>query len=243
MNTKHRTITFSIVSHGQSSLIAPLLEDFSKLRFDNFTIIITINIPEDESAYRGHNFPISIIRNETPKGFGANHNAAFEKSTSDLFAILNPDIRLILLDFEYIFPPFFASNIGAMAPLVVNLNEEVEDSARFYPTFFRLFKRVICKKRSLDYIDFSKLVKVEWAAGMFIIFNKYAFEEVNGFDDRRFFMYFEDADICRRINNNGWDVILNPSIKVMHEAQRASHKNLKHFYWHMVSAFRFLTKI
>jgi GT2 family glycosyltransferase len=54
-------------------------------------------------------------------------------------------------------------------------------------------------------------------------------------------MYFEDADICRRLGKTGWLVLVNPNVHVIHMAQRASHRNLKHMRWHAVSAFRFLS--
>ena len=78
---------------------------------------------------------------------------------------------------------------------------------------------------------------------MFVVFRREAYQEVGGFDDRRFFMYLEDADICRRLAREGWKVLVNPNVQVIHMAQRASRRNLKHMRWHITSAFRFLTGI
>jgi GT2 family glycosyltransferase len=76
---------------------------------------------------------------------------------------------------------------------------------------------------------------------MFVVFRQDAFLKIDGFDERRFFMYLEDADICRRLLDNGWKTLINPSEQVIHMAQRASRRNLKHMRWHAVSAFRFLS--
>jgi GT2 family glycosyltransferase len=54
-------------------------------------------------------------------------------------------------------------------------------------------------------------------------------------------MYFEDADLCRRARARGDRVIWSSEAFVIHHAQRASHKDLKHFAWHARSAIRYLT--
>ena len=102
-------------------------------------------------------------------------------------------------------------------------------------------KRVVLRHREPDYVPGNAPLLVDWVAGMFVVFRKNVFLSLGGFDDRRFFMYLEDVDICRRINEAGFNVLLNPKVSVVHMAQRASHKNLKHMRWHVVSAFRYLT--
>jgi N-acetylglucosaminyl-diphospho-decaprenol L-rhamnosyltransferase len=234
-------ITLSIVSHGQASLIASLLADLAKQPLYNFEVILTINIPEDESPYQGYPFPIQIIRNEVPKGFGANHNSAFCHSQSEWFAVVNPDIRSEALDIQTLLLPFRDETVAAVAPVVLSIEGKVEDSARYFPTLLRLVKRVLFKQRRSDYLVDVEPYVVDWVAGMFVVFRRDAFQRIGGFDDRRFFMYFEDADICYRLKCNSWKVMVNPDVQVVHVAQRASRHNLMHLRWHSVSAFRYLT--
>ncbi len=234
-------ITLFIVSHGQASLIGLLLADLAKLPQQNFEVLITINLPEDESSYHGHPFPVRIIRNTKPKGFGGNHNAAFLQSTSEWFAVVNPDIRIQLQDLRVLLAPFKNEKVGAVAPIVFSGEEKIEDSARRFPTLIGFAKRVLLRKRGPDYKVEAVPYPVDWVAGMFVVFRQEAYQEVGGFDDRRFFMYMEDVDICRRVGKKGWQVVVNPYSKVTHMAQRASRRNLKHMRWHLVSAFRYLT--
>lgn len=234
-------ITLSIVSHGQASLIRSLLADLATQPLKNFEVLITVNVPEDESPYQGHPFPLRIIRNDTPKGFGANHNAAFIHSPAQWFAVVNPDIRIKILDLQNLLSPFQDQTVAAVAPVVLSSDGEVEDSARRFPTLMRFAKRVLLRQRHADYNVEVAPYPVEWVAGMFVVFRRDAFQQIGGFDDRRFFMYLEDADICNRIEKKGWQVIVNPNSKVIHMAQRASRRNLKHMRWHAVSAFRYLT--
>ncbi len=233
--------TLSIVSHGQGALIHLLLNDLANLPQQNFEVIITINLPEDETPYQGYAFPLRIIRNVTPKGFGANHNVAFRESLSQWFAVVNPDIRINALDLQSLISPFRNQAVAAVAPVVLASDGRVEDSFRKFPTLKRFAKRKLLRQRNADYEVADTPYAVDWVAGMFVVFRREAYQEVGGFDDRRFFMYLEDADICRRIGEKGWQVIVNPDSKVIHMAQRASRRNLKHMRWHAVSAFRYLT--
>lgn len=234
-------ITLSIVSHGHSSLIHSLLADLAELPLQNFEVLITVNLPEDESPYHHHPFPLRIIRNDTPKGFGANHNAAFGQATTRWFAVVNPDIRIKTFDLQTLMSPFHDQSVAAVAPVVLSGDGKVEDSARRFPTFMRFAKRVLLKQRDADYNVGAVPYPVDWVAGMFVLFRREAYQEIGGFDDRRFFMYLEDADICRRLGKIGYRVMVNPNVQVIHMAQRASRRNLKHMRWHAVSALRYLT--
>lgn len=236
-----KVITLSIVSHGQGMLVEQLLSDLNRLYSKEFEVIITLNLPEDESFLVGHNFKILVIKNTRPKGFGANHNAAFKLSSSKLFAILNPDIRLYAFDLWTLLAPFQNENIMVVAPLVLSAYGEVEDSARRFPTASRLFRRSVFGIRTADYKVEEYAYPVDWVAGMFMVFRREAYLEVDGFDEKRFYMYLEDADICRRIAKKNWLVVVNPMSKVTHMARRASRRNLKHMRWHIVSAMRYLS--
>ncbi len=238
-------ISFSIVSHGQGCLIENFLSDFLKNDLNSCELIITLNIEEDESFLRKYpKLPVIIIRNKLIKGFGENHNAAFKIARGHLFAIVNPDIRLTEFSYEKVYD-FINDNkvIGACAPKIISSDGSAQDNARLFPTLMLLTRRVIRAlfgfKNHSDYQISDIPVKVDWLAGMFIFFKREAFESVGGFDER-YFMYYEDADICRRLNKSGWSLYLYPDITVVHDAQRTSWKKLKFFKWHLRSIIRIL---
>ena len=90
-------ISISIVSHAQMGLIVALLADLeSHCQESRFEVILTLNLGEElPFALDGFSWPIKIVRNAVPKGFGANHNQAFKRATGKYFCVLNPDIRLV----------------------------------------------------------------------------------------------------------------------------------------------------
>lgn len=234
-------LSLSIVSHGQSALIRPLLDDLRRLALRNIEVLITINIPEDEAAFFNLPFPSTLIRNAKQQGFGANHNAAFERSSGRFFVVVNPDIRLPSLDVERLLDLMQDPKVGAIAPVVLNGAGGVEDSVRRFPTIAGLARRVILKQRVPGYRWGIEPIDVDWTAGMFVVFRREAYAAVHGFDHRRFFMYFEDVDICRRLKKAGWRVVLQPCICVIHDAQRASRRSIKHLRWHLTSAARYFS--
>lgn len=233
-------VVYSIVSHGQLGMICKLLADFRHVLKPNEEIILVLNIPEQEACLKEfEDLPITIIRNETPLGFGANHNKAFSFKPSDYFVIVNPDIRLPNFDMSVMVDALSHPQVGAVAPLVTSSSGEVEDSIRRFPSLARLFTRVVLRQREPDYTWETSLLEVDWSAGMFVAFHSHAYRQIGGFDDR-YFMYMEDADICRRLKNAGWRTVLQPATTVVHDAQRASRRSFRHLRWHAASAFRFL---
>lgn len=228
-------------------MIRHLLSDIQRGVDCSFEIVLTLNVPEDESFLDNFkSLPIRMIRNASPKGFGANHNAAFSASLGRNFVVVNPDIRAKVLSFSPLLRVIDLPRVGACGPVVVSASGTVEDSARRFPSVWRLTKRVIGrlrhKERTPDYTWHNIPLSVDWLAGMFVLFRRDAFAEVGGFDER-FFMYLEDADICWRLRVKGWEVRLCPEATVIHDAQRASHRSLQHMTWHLRSAFRYLTGI
>jgi GT2 family glycosyltransferase len=240
MSTNMPKVVLSIVSHGQLKLIDALLSDLERKIVDNVKVVLTINIPEDESVLSKHcGLPMTILRNAVPKGFGGNHNAAFRAVESDVFVVVNPDIRISAIDWNIFLSPFVKPSVGACAPLVLSAEGKIEDSARRFPTLTRLFARVVFGKRVCDFAIGKNELEVDWAAGMFVAYRSTSYAKIGGFDER-YYMYMEDADICRRLRNNGWNTIVTPKVSVVHDAQRASRRSFRHLRWHVGSAFRFL---
>lgn len=237
-------LLISIVSHGQLELIKDLLDDLSVLKFSEFknvNFVLTLNIEEDESLISNCNIPLHVIRNLKPLGFGANHNQAFKSFESDYFLILNPDIRLYE-EISLITLNSVEKGWGCFGPLVYSSGNHFEDSARKFPSTLKILKRVLFNRRESDYPhaeESSSLVEVDWVGGMFLLFKSQIYSKIEGFDER-FFMYLEDADICRRINKLGYKVYLNPNLRVIHDARRSSLKSWTHFKWHLRSMIRFL---
>ncbi len=62
-----------------------------------------------------------------------------------------------------------------------------------------------------------------WVSGSCLVARRTALEAVGGFDER-FFLYEEDADLCRRLREAGWDVVFTPEAEVKHHLGRSMSK-------------------
>lgn len=233
-------LSISVVSHGQIDMVEHLLEDLEKYsNQSSFEVILTLNLPEELPWPLAHfSYPIKLVRNTTPQGFGANHNQAFTHAGGSFFCVINPDIRLVINPFPQLLAGLKFESIGMAAPLVLGLNEKIEDSTRRFPTPLKIACKVFKDSKKSDYLIFDKPYYPDWAAGMFQIFRNSVFSELNGFDDR-YFLYYEDVDICARLKLLGYQVWVDPQVKVTHLAQRSSHRRLKYLRWHLTSMMRF----
>jgi N-acetylglucosaminyl-diphospho-decaprenol L-rhamnosyltransferase len=235
-------ITVSLISHKHGIVVHQLVQELLKCQQISL-IILTINVKERvlESIYETEAWPrVKIIKNNQPKGFGANHNAAFKYCNTPFFCVVNPDITLIGNPFEELKRYASKPENGIIAPLAINIEGENEDNARRFISFYSLLKRKLHFGSDMYLISNSeKSFPVDWISGLFMFFSKTAYEKVRGFDER-YFMYCEDADLCVRIWQQGLRIILVPKVKVIHDARRSSRHNLKHFFWHLKSMLRFL---
>ena len=225
-------IVISIVSHNQQVLCARLLQsidNFAQSNMHELIIAVTENTLS-ENYVKSERFRTYGICNLRPKGFGANHNAAFERFESDVFIIVNPDIILNRnLDLDLIVEQLIRDRIDISSPQIVGVSGAVEDYKRADLTFTNLLKRKFFG---------NNVEKFEWLAGMFLVVNSTSFRKLQGFDTD-FFMYVEDCDLSMRARKADMTIKDLEGFSVVHDARRASTKSFNHFKWHITSLLRY----
>lgn len=230
------SVCVSIVSHGHGPMVETLVN--SLLGFSEVgQLILTLNVPEnlifpDDSRIRR-------LENVNAKGFGANHNAAFQMCREAFFCVLNPDIEFSTNPFPVLLETLKLGRAAVAAPLVVSPSASIEDSIRYFPRPATLLMKFLfgadgrySVKSGQEYFF------PEWCAGMFMVFRSQDFERLGGFDER-YFLYYEDVDICVRVWQQGMKVVACTKVSVVHDARRDSRRNLKHLRWHLASMLRF----
>ena len=233
-------VSVSVVSHGQIGLVTLLLQDIAQhCQHESLELILTLNfdefLPFDPDSFF---FPVTVILNEKPKGFSANHNHALSTARGDYFCVVNPDIRFDVSPFSVLLACFENPHIGVVAPLVFGPTGEIENSTRTFPTPKKIVKKTFDKTPNRDYLPGLDLIHPDWVGGMFMLFRRSVFEMLEGFDERYYF-YYEDVDLCGRLMLSGYKSVLCPQATVIHHAQRSSHRKLKYMRWHLASMMRF----
>lgn len=242
----HTVFSLSIVSHRHKKFVIALLEDLASLGRSDFEVILTLNLSEDLGVdCTALPFPVLLIYNDSPKRFAENHNAAFAQSHGEYFVVMNPDIRFATDPFDVLLAQLQQYPNSLCAPMIVNEHGTPEDSARNFPTPLLLVRKFLHKAFKLcpvkDFLPRENDISLpDWIAGMFIVVPRQIYQTLGGLDER-YRMYYEDVDFCARARLAGYQVMVNGHVKVIHEAQRDSHRNLRYLSWHMRSALRFFT--
>ena len=228
-------ICLSVVSHGQREVSLALLRDLERLKPPSIRrIVYTANI--DEAALPDlalGDIELEVIRNDAPKGFGANHNAAFRRCRERFFCVLNPDIRFTQDPFPALLSPFdTAPELGLVAPRMTDPDGRLQNTAR---TLYSPAEMIRQKLRPAD-----AGARADWLAGMFLLVRSEAYSAIDGFDER-YFLYIEDVDFCSRLALAGWSLRQVPEVVVIHDARKQSHRSLRYTRWHLAGMLRYWT--
>jgi N-acetylglucosaminyl-diphospho-decaprenol L-rhamnosyltransferase len=233
-------LSISVVSHGQMVMVAQLMKDIHEnCEQLDLELILTLNLDE-ELLFQTSDFfyPVKVIRNLIPKGFGANHNQAFKQALGQYFCVINPDIRFKYNPFSALLAHLKDITVGVVAPWVVGPSGEIEDSMRRFPTPLIILSKVVGLSNKSDYLMTTGSIEPDWVGGMFMLLSQKVFEQLHGFDER-YFLYYEDVDLCGRLCLAGLRVVVCPDSQVVHHAQRSSRRSLKYLRWHLASMLRF----
>ncbi len=177
--------------------------------------------------------PILTIQAKSNDGFAAGNNLGIKAAKGKYIMIINPDIAVVpdalekMIDFMD-----KDESIGMIGPKLINPDGSVQYSCRRFPNLFTpIYRRTIfgkllfAKKYLVSYLmidyDHESTVKVDWLFGACLLIRKSVLDKVGMFDER-FFMYFEDLDLCRRFWSEGYKVIYFTEVEMVHYHQRLS---------------------
>jgi N-acetylglucosaminyl-diphospho-decaprenol L-rhamnosyltransferase len=231
-------LVLSIVSHRQTLFVDRLLEDLCPLAdVTPFFVVLVLNVADEPIPSNWLAFPASkklLIRNESPLGFGENHNKAFKAigltdHENDLWCMLNPDLRIPDVSVFQVLRSALTGACVLAAPSIIE-NGEVAASARKLYTPMQAVKAFLGWKRQL-------VMQPDWLAGMFLMMRSADFRRLNGFDER-YFMYCEDVDLSLRVLLSGGTLCYRSDVHVLHAAQRDSRKSFRSFGVHLMSCLK-----
>ena len=229
-----------------------VIECFLESKNSNRLFIID-NSENDKFSYLKEREKINYIKTNENIGFGRAHNVALRKITSDkssnYHVILNPDITFSSETiFNLINVMMRIPNIGLISPKILNTKKEQEFLCKLIPTPLDLILRLspkewFCKKKKrfqLKNLDYNKPISAPYLSGCFMVVDLFKIEKLGFFDDR-FFMYPEDIDLTRRINEV-YNTLYWPFEEIIHKHEKASLKSLKMFLIHITNMFYYFNK-
>ncbi len=250
-------VTVSIVCYNTKfDIISKCIECIEKQEGDWQGIFVD-HSPNSayESLFTQRTNWIYFKRGNINDGFGGGNNFAISHaSMSEYYLLVNPDlylkkdaIKLMIREIKE------NSQIGILTGKVSYPSGELQKLNKRNPrvfallgrrfTFFQKLKVISNSIQSYEMstMDYRKPSEVEFISGCFMLIPKKVWDEVAGFDTR-YFIYFEDADITRKIRNLGYKTIYSPIPEAIHEYQRGSHKSIKIFLVFLKSMFQYFNK-
>lgn len=220
----------------------------------NLKLYIIDNSPTDSLRYLFNDHRIEYIFNNANIGFGAGHNIALRKAVdeSQYHLCLNPDIHFpsdVLRSIKEYMDTH--PTIGQLLPKIINSKGELaQRQRRLLPTpfitFFRgIFKRLPTTKKLLEryytrFKSYDEEMPAPFLSGCFVFLRTSIIQAVGMFDER-FFMYYEDVDLSRRIYTHTGNIYW-PGVTITHVGHMDSHKNLKLARIHIQSAIKYYNK-
>jgi GT2 family glycosyltransferase len=166
-------------------------------------------------------------------GFGAANNLALPEAKGEYVIFLNPDTVVFPGELEaWIDWMDKRPEVGASGPRVLNPDGSDQQTACRFPTLFTpVYRRTLLGKTPwgkkslskylMDGMDRGLEQDVDWVQGSALCIRRSVLERIGHFDER-FFMYFEDADLCRRIWKSGSRVTYVPQARIVHYHGRGS---------------------
>jgi hypothetical protein len=185
-------------------------------------------------------FPqVNLYKHKNNLGFSKAVNRVLKSTFSPYIVLLNPDAIVKNGLFES--AKFYMDNnpeVGIIGPKILDPDGSVQGSARAFPTILsafagrrslltKLFPKngFVCSNILSNKSDGRNPMQVDWVSGACMVVRREALEAVGRFDER-FFLYWEDVDLCKRMDNQGWKVIYYPKAAIKHAVGGSSEHNL-----------------
>jgi hypothetical protein len=172
-------------------------------------------------------------------GFAAGVNIAASATRAPFLLLLNPDTEIEGPVLERLESWLLAHDrVGVVGPRVLNADRSIQPSARRFPGVTTLLGgRSTWLTRRLPNNWFSRRnligreapepMQVDWVAGACLLTRRDLFERLRGLDEA-FFMYWEDADYCRRVADAGYVCTYLPSATVLHTGGVSAQHDVPH---------------
>lgn len=233
MDQLNAPISFIIVNYRSRQLLEKCLASIQQLAAEQTREIIVVNndaTPLSDLPSAG----IKVSEAGSNLGFAAGANLGAKNATGEILCFLNPDTELLTPNLEKL-SRFFADNAsaGIVGPAIR------EESGGMQPwitgpelTLWSLIGNNLPARSGRPADGPTGPRPTAWISGAAMFIRRGLFERLGGFDEK-FFMYFEDIDLCRRVRLSGHGVYFFPESEIRHLGGQSftDHKVQKKYYF------------
>jgi GT2 family glycosyltransferase len=230
-------ISIIIVNYKNKGLTLNCIQSITEAKFGDlkYEIIVVDNDSDDNiGEILSWQYPqVIFIQSGMNAGMGAGNNIGLRRARGQYLLVMNPDT----LAFKETFLTLHAymeqnPTVGLLGPKQFNPDQSVQDSCyRWHHVVTPIYRRTSLGNFSFaqkeldrflmkDY-DKKETREVDWLLGSCFFIRAKALADVGLFDER-FFLYFEDTDLCRRFWQKKWRVVYYPRATIIHNHNRES---------------------
>jgi GT2 family glycosyltransferase len=199
---------------------------------ERLNIIVIDNASADGSAegLAVEQARLDLVLNGENRGFAAACNQGAKRGNAPFLLLLNPDVRIkrdtVANASRYLNDPV-QSGVGIVGIQLLDLEGHVQRSCARAPTAATLLLRTLFLDRFCPALvpphfltewDHGDTRPVDQVMGAFLLIRRGLFEMLGGFDER-FFLYYEDVDLCVAARRAAWSVVHYAGAKAFHEGQ------------------------
>ena len=232
-------VSIIFVSYNTKELTLAAIDSvYTQTQNLSYEIFVVDNNSQDNSAQAiSEKYPnIKVIKNEKNLGFGAANNIAIKQAQGKYVFFLNTDTLLlnnaIKILFDFLEKPE-NQKIGCCGGNLYDINGNKNASygtfmtpiAKFVKTFkLRYFFPEVHEKMHSDKTNkFDETKQVEFIWGADLLIRKELLDKYGAFDEK-FFLYYEEVELQKRLLNAGYSAFIVPEAKIMHIECASSKK-------------------
>lgn len=230
-----KDVSIIIVNHKSWKHTQNCINSLNLIDNNDFTfeIIVVDNYSNDDrlKEFSEANADVVFIENSGNNGFANGCNVGAQHSKGAYLLFLNPDtlankeaIQKMLASLQE------NSNYGIVSCSQINSKGNPEDTIRIFPSLTTLFglSRAVFRLFDKEYKSIvnsrEKIIFPNWVSGSTIFISRKWFDKINHWNED-YWMYFEDVDLCKRVQDLGGKVVLLKDVSIIHDHGGASRIN------------------
>ena len=218
------------VKHYLERCLLSIIKNTPDLDYE--IIVIDNDSTRDDSKKFLANFrteaDVKIILNNQNLGFAKANNQGIKQSQGEYVLLLNPDTEIIEKGSLAKAVGLMKENKdwGVLGCRLLEADKQTQLSVRSFPKLIsqimislklhHIFLRAkVLQNYFLPNFDYGKTASVDQVMGAFLMTKREVLSKI-GMLDKKFYIWFEEVDFCKRTKNAGWNVIYSPEPKIIH---------------------------
>ena len=254
METQKKLISIVLLNWNGKKLMQKFLPTLIKNSKGVDIYVVDNNSNDDSIRYLQENFnSVKIIHHKQNLGYAKGYNDAIKNINTKYLVLINSDIETTKNWYQPIIDLMEKQiKIAACQPKVLDYNNKnYFEYAGASGGFIDLFGYPFCRGRIFNFLESDKSQydddkEVFWATGACLFIKKSSFDEVNGFDED-YFAHQEEIDLCWRLKNKGYKIMVCPKSVVYHVGggtleKSSSFKTYLNFRNNLLTLYKNLTR-